>query len=125
MEAFLVIDLERDILVLLVDFGRLGIDLDGYFAVVVGGLFLAADGHTPVEHVVPFVVFAVKEFLEHLSQVEVVGLVFEAQTPTVVEVGGKLDGERFAKDFYGGGHFFLHNFIVLFLLVIGLESLPR
>ncbi len=79
----------------------------------------------PVVHVIQFVTFSVEQFLKHFSQVAVIGLIFELQGSAVVEVSGEFNGQALAQDFNGSGHLLLHNLVVLFLLVVGLNTLPR
>jgi len=79
----------------------------------------------PVEDVIHLVTFTDEEVTEELLEVAVVGLVFEAEGAVVVEVGGELRGEALAEGFDGGGHLLLRDTVVLLLLGLSLETLPR
>ncbi|KAJ8577597.1 hypothetical protein ON010_g1609 [Phytophthora cinnamomi] len=81
--------------------------------------------HRPVEHGVELEALAEEELLEETLEVGVVGLVVEAQRAAVLEVGAELGGVALAEYLDGGVHLLLHNLLVLLLLGVGLESLPR
>jgi len=80
--------------------------------------------HCPVESVVVLVVQGSEEDPEQLSEIHVVGSLFEAKTSAVVQIHGKLCGESLAENFNRCWHFLLTNFLVLLFLGGGLESLP-
>jgi len=85
---------------------------------------LGAPLDTPVEYVIVLVSFTDEEIPKELSQVRVVRLVVEPQSPSVVQKDGKLVGEAATEKIGGCGHLFLHDPVVLLLLGGSLETLP-
>mmetsp|Transcript_45656 Transcript_45656/g.128936 ORF Transcript_45656/g.128936 Transcript_45656/m.128936 type:complete len:285 (-) Transcript_45656:452-1306(-) len=79
----------------------------------------------PVEDEVVLVSLPEEEVLEEAAQVGVVRAVLKAQAAAVVQIRHELEWEVFAEYFDGRGHFLLHDLLVLLLLGVGLEPLPR
>mmetsp|Transcript_30923 Transcript_30923/g.95494 ORF Transcript_30923/g.95494 Transcript_30923/m.95494 type:complete len:332 (-) Transcript_30923:16-1011(-) len=79
----------------------------------------------PVKHVVHLVAFANKEVAEKLLQVRVVGFVLEAQRAVVVQVRSKFVREALAESFNRRRHLLLADAVILLLLRLRLEALPR
>lgn len=108
------------------------VDLDLDLAVLVAVLLVPIDGDAPVVLIIPVVVVLLEDFFEHLPEKAVVGLVLEAQRAAVVKVRGKLDlkissaltWEGLAEHLDWGGHLLLHDLVILFLFVVGLDALP-
>jgi hypothetical protein len=46
---------------------------------------------SPVVHVIKFVTFSDEEFLEHLSKISIIRLIFKSEGSAIVEVSGILD----------------------------------
>ena len=87
-----------------------------------GVLLVFVDG--PVEDVVILEPFPHEEIPEDLAEIGVVRLVVEAQGTGVVQIDGEFAGEAPAQHFGRGGHFLLHDAIVLLLLRRRFEPLP-
>lgn len=81
--------------------------------------------HSPIENEIVLVALSKKEIFQQTAQVRIIRPVFEAQIAAVVEIGGKLRGEIFAELLNGSGHLLLHDLLILLLLVICPETLPR
>jgi len=79
----------------------------------------------PIEHVVVLEALTVKELFEKPLQVSVVGAIFEAQTSAILEIRTEFRGVTLAQLLGASGHFAVHNPLVLLLLSVGLQTLPR
>eukprot|EP00754_Rhynchopus_humris_P023692 Rhum_TRINITY_DN14846_c4_g1::Rhum_TRINITY_DN14846_c4_g1_i4::g.122834::m.122834 len=79
----------------------------------------------PVEDVVHLVALLDKEIPEELPQVLVVRLVLEPERPRVVQVRRELTREALAQRLHRGGHLLLADPVVLLLLRLRLQALPR
>jgi hypothetical protein len=79
----------------------------------------------PIKHVVVLKALPVKELFEQTLQVSVVGAIFEAQTSAILEIRPELRGVPFAQLLSAGGHFAVHDTLILLLLGVGLQTLPR
>ena len=87
-----------------------------------GVLLVLVDG--PVEDVIILEGLTNEEITENLSEVRVIGLVVEAERPSVVQVHGELIGEPTAKNLGGSSHLLFHDTVVLLLLGGSLQALP-
>jgi len=74
----------------------------------------------PIVAVVVFQAFPFHQIKEEITQVGVVGLIFEFEGSTVVQVDGKFYWEMSALNLNWNGHLLLHNLLVLLHLVVGL-----
>lgn len=88
-------------------------------------LLLLHLAYCPVENVVILISFADKEVPEQLAQVGIVGFVIETERADVVEVDGEFLVKAAAQRIGGGGHFLLHDLVILFFLCAGADALPR
>mmetsp|Transcript_10209 Transcript_10209/g.27873 ORF Transcript_10209/g.27873 Transcript_10209/m.27873 type:complete len:271 (+) Transcript_10209:176-988(+) len=79
----------------------------------------------PVEHIVPNEPLSYEQIPEQLSQVGVVWLVVEPQTPRVLEVDDKLCRKPLAERLCWRRHLLLRDFLVLLLFRRCLQTLPR
>ena len=78
----------------------------------------------PVKDIVIQKVLAGKEITKDLAQIGIVGTVIEAKGAHIVEVDGKFGRVAATKRLGAGGHFLLHDSVVLLLLGACLEPLP-
>mmetsp|Transcript_164026 Transcript_164026/g.398639 ORF Transcript_164026/g.398639 Transcript_164026/m.398639 type:complete len:344 (+) Transcript_164026:167-1198(+) len=81
--------------------------------------------HAPVEVAVVLNFRPHRQVLEEAAQVGVVGLIGEAQSPAVLEVDAELVREALAQKVDGRGHLLLHDLLVLLLLRVRPQTLPR
>jgi len=78
----------------------------------------------PVEDKVILIAFAEEQILQEAPKIGIVWSVLKAQTTAVVQVRHDLSGEVLAQYLNRSGHLLLHDLFILFLLAVGLESLP-
>ena len=88
------------------------------------GSFLLEVQDGPVKHIVVLESLSVKEFLKEPLEVGVIGAVLKPQGSAVLKVGAEFRGVSLAQLFRAGGHFAVHDALVLLFLGVGLESLP-
>ena len=81
--------------------------------------------HNPVIVVVMVESESVKCIGEEVPQQLVVRLVFELQSTAIVDILVNLVGQTFAQGLNGGGRLLISNLIVLELLALGRDTLPR
>lgn len=79
----------------------------------------------PVERGVGIEAFSGKQFLEQPPEVVVVRLVLEPERAAVVQIRGKLHRVPLAQRLHCGGHLGLHDAMILLVLRLRLEALPR
>lgn len=81
--------------------------------------------HRPVERVVILVVERAEQDAEQLTEVHVVGRLFETQPAAIVQVHRELGWETLAQHLYRRRHLFLADLFVLLFLGSRLQTLPR
>lgn len=90
----------------------------------------------PIEHKVASVSLANEEVTKELSQISVIGFVFEAKRTDVIQVGSKLSFRircikrnktsiTLAQNFHWGCHLLLADLVIFLTLIRSFESLPR
>ena len=80
--------------------------------------------YRPVIHIIEGIIHFDEEFFEYFFEELIIRFVFKPQRLTIVHIKTDIIMQALAENFNGCGHFFFHDFVILFLLVVGLDSLP-
>ena len=78
----------------------------------------------PVKHIVVLKTLSIEEFLEESFQIRIVRAILETEGTTVFKIGSEFGSVALAELFRAGGHFSIHDSLVLLLFGVGFESLP-